>query len=226
MNILFQMYYSAKRLLVNIKGILIKLASYMLIILILGSAFRDSFGTNDLDKVKLYILNEDSGAHGNEFLKSFQSVDEIKKFAIFQDVESHEKGISMIQEKGEGAMLVVPEDFSEKVESGEQKKVQIYAKMSSGTDSIVVKSIMDSYMSAYNVAGVVLDIAGQEGGMIIQEAQKNSGNYVESVPLSTKVASSSMSYYTVGMLLMLMLYGMEYGIAGANEDYFGILGKS
>lgn len=225
MNILFQLYYSAKRILVNIKGILIRLASYMLIILILGSAFQDSFGSNSLDKVKLYILNEDKGEHGNEFLESFQSVDEIKKFATFQSVESKEKGISNIQEKNAGAMLVVPEDFSKKVESGEQKKVQVYAKMSTGTDSIVVKSIMDTYLSAYNVAGVVLKIAGEEGGKIIEDAQKMSGSYVESVPLSTKVKSSSMSYYTVGMLLMLMLYGMEYGIAGANEDYFGILGK-
>lgn len=83
-----------------------------------------------------------------------------------------------------------------------------------------------------NTSSVIYNITGQtEVDAMGSEPQKNNEENVKEQSLTSSSSNSSsqattaMGYYSIAMILMLLLYGQEYGIFMASEDYLGTLGK-
>ena len=220
MNIMNQFFYSAKRIITDTKPIMIRLLSFIVIILILGCAFSKAFDAASLDKVKIIYHNADSGKFGELFIASMTQVEEIKSLVDFEEVSSFKKAEELIGSEQAAAFVYIPEGFSEQGGNGEKSKtVEVYREKESGVNATIVRNVVDSFVNGINTAGVIYRMTGSLDGF-----QMNSGSSMTEAPLSHSKSTTAMGYYAVAMLLMMLLHGAEYGRVGIGEDYLGVLG--
>lgn len=220
MNILDQVFYSAKRIIVDTKPIMIRLLSYIVIILILGSAFSKAFNVDTLEKVKIVYFNADSGKFGELFLGAMTQVKEIKSLVDFQEVSSFQKAEEIVNDEKADAFVYIPEDFSKQGENEvSSKTIQVYREKSTGVNATVVQTVVNSFVNGMNTAGVIYRMTGSLEGF-----QMNPGTSLKEVPLSHSKSTTAMGYYSIAMLLMMILLGADYGRVGIGEDYLGVLG--
>lgn len=220
MNIFTQIFYSVKRILMDPKPIFIRLLTFMVIILILGTAFKDQFNITSLDKVKVVYNNEDSGQLGELFISSMIGAEEIKSLAEFDQVISLDEGREVLDNEEADAFIYIPEEFSKEGETEETSKtVEVYLAKSSGVDTTVVRNVVDSLVNGMNTAGVVATMTGN-----MQIDQADSETHLKEEPLTDSKSETAMGYYAIAMLLMFLMRGQEYGASGMGEDYLGTLG--
>lgn len=221
MNIWNQIYYSVKRILIDRKPIVVRLLSFAVVILILGSAFNNSFDVTTLDKVNVLYCNDDSGEFGDMFLNTMTGVSDIKTLMSLKEVPSKEEAEKLINKGKAEALVYIPKDFSDKkIENGESKTVEVFMQNTSGINAVVVENVVNSFVNEMNTAGVIYCQTGS-----LDSFSAESFNSVSEEPLSHTKSPNSMGYYAVAMLLMLILYGMDYGRVGIGEDYLGTLGN-
>jgi len=220
MNIINQIYYTAKRIIVDIKPVLIKLITFMVIILILGSAFSEAFKASDLDTVKIVYCNDDTGESGKGFISALTKVELMKSLVEFVKVSSFEEAQKMVTGNDAEAFIYIPEGFSDQAKNeNESNIVEVYQKKHSGVNAMVIQNVVDSFINGINTASVIYKMTGTLEGY---KFSADSGLQIES--LSNSKSPSAMGYYGVAMLLMLLLSGAEYGRVFIGEDYLGILG--
>ncbi|HEU4962710.1 MAG TPA: ABC transporter permease [Bacilli bacterium] len=220
MNILTQIYYTGKRILLDPKPIFIRLLTFMVIILILGTAFQNTFNITSLDKVKIAYSNEDSGQIGELFIDSMVNADEIKSLAEFDELASLDEGKETLNDEKADAFIYIPEDFSkQQATDGKSKTFDVYLAKSTGVDATVVRNVVDSLVNGMNTATVVGAMTHGK-----QLDTSDSDTSLKEEPLSNSKSATAMGYYAIAMLLMFLLRGQEYGAAGVGEDYLGTLG--
>jgi len=220
MNILTQIFYSGKRILMDPKPIFIRLLSFMVIILILGTAFKEQFNVTSLDKVKVVYSNEDSGPLGKLFINSMIGSEDIKSLAEFNQAYSLDEGREILNNDEADAFIYIPDGFSKQVETeGTSKTVEVYLAKSTGVDTTIVRNVVDSLINGMNTAGVVATMSGN-----LQFEQAKSDTSLKEEPLTNSKSATAMGYYAIAMLLMFLLRGQEYGASGMGEDYLGTVG--
>lgn len=221
MNILNQIYYTVKRIFAESKAVLVKLLSFIVLILILGSAFSDVFEVSSLDKITIVCYNADKGTSGESFIQSLMDIDSIKDIVAFEEVSAFDEAEKMVDDEKAEAFVYIPEDFSEQVENQDTKNlVEVYRRKYSGVSSTVVENVIESYINGLNCASVVYKLQGNLDGF---NFTAESGIKEQPLTASGKVPTA-MAYYALSMLLMMMLYGAEYGCSGTAEESLGTLG--
>lgn len=221
MNILNQIYYTVKRIFMESKAVIVKLLSFILLILILGSAFSDAFEVSSLDKITILCCNEDSGTRGEEFIESLMDIDTIKDIVSFEEADTFEEAEKKVDEELAEAVVYIPKEFSEQVEDKDKNNtIEVYRRKYSGISSTVVETVVESYINGLNCAEVVFKMQGNLQGF---NFTAESGLDEQPLTSSGKVPTS-MGYYALAMLLMMMLYGAEYGCSGMAEESLGTLG--
>ncbi|MNW52558.1 ABC-2 family transporter protein [compost metagenome] len=224
MNIFFQMFYTVKRLIMNPKAILINLLSYAVIILILGSVFGNTYDIQrSLGKVTIAYVNFDSGENGAIFETVLNSSD-VTQLAELKAVVSLDDGKALIDKDEVDAVIYIPDNFSD--DRALPHVVNVYLSTDYGVPPMVVKNIVNSLTNLMNTTSVIHNLTGQTELVAMASEQQNESNIKEqSVTSSSLQATTAMGYYSIAMILMLLLYGQEYGIVMASEDYLGTLGK-
>jgi len=220
MNIINQIYYTAKRIIVDIKLVLTSLITFMVIILILGSAFSGAFKVSDLDTVKIVYCNDDTGEYGKGFISAMTEVESIKSLVEFEKVSSFEEAEEMVSGNDAEAFIYIPEGFSDQAEiEDESNIVEVYQKKHAGVNAIIIQNVVDSFINGINTASVIYKMTGT-----LEDYKFSTDNGLQVEPLSSSDTPTAMGYYAVAMLLMLLLSGAEYGRVFIGEDYLGILG--
>ncbi|MCY9555719.1 ABC transporter permease, partial [Paenibacillus apiarius] len=226
MNILFQMFYAVKRMIMNPKAILINLLTYAIIILILGSVFGSTYDIQkSLGKVTIAYANLDSGRYGAIFDAVLHSND-VTQLAELKPVTSLDDGKVLMNKDEADAIIYIPDNFSD--DGDLPHVVNVYLSTDYGVPTMVVKNIVSSLTNLMNTSSVIYNITGQtEVDAMGSEPQKNNEENVkeQSLTSSSLQATTAMGYYSIAMILMLLLYGQEYGIFMASEDYLGTLGN-
>ncbi|WP_438498235.1 ABC transporter permease [Paenibacillus sp. IHBB 3054] len=230
MSILFQMFYAVKRMIMNPKAILINLLTYAIIILILGSVFGSTYDIQrSLGKVTIAYANLDSGRYGAIFDAVLHSND-VTQLAELKPVKSLDDGKVLIIKDKADAIIYIPDNFSD--DRDLPHVVNVYLSTEYGVPTLVVKNIVSSLTNLMNTSSVIYNITGQiEVDAMSSEQQKNNEENVKEQSLTSSSSNSSlqattaMGYYSIAMILMLLLYGQEYGIFMASEDYLGTLGN-
>ncbi|MBN3527156.1 ABC transporter permease [Paenibacillus apiarius] len=226
MNILFQMFYAVKRMIMNPKAILINLLTYAIIILILGSVFGSTYDIQkSLGKVTIAYANLDSGRYGAIFDAVLHSND-VTQLAELKPVTSLDDGKVLMNKDEADAIIYIPDNFSD--DRDLPHVVNVYLSTDYGVPTMVVKNIVSSLTNLMNTSSVIYNITGQtEVDAMGSEPQKNNEENVkeQSLTSSSLQATTAMGYYSIAMILMLLLYGQEYGIFMASEDYLGTLGN-
>lgn len=226
MNELFhEITHVLKSIFFDRKALLSKLLTIIIVILILGSAFEDQFAI-DLEKVKVGTLNKDEGQLGKEMINLMKENDDIKKWIALSPVKSFEEGqrrsgnTDVKEEDKLGAMLQVPSDFSKKYQDDKPVDLKLYTGKTSQLDTIVIKSVFDTFVNMVNISTILAEDFHQA-----PQEKFELTNAVEDMSLTSKTKPNAMSYYTVAMLMMVLLFGTEYGVRGVSETYLGTLGE-
>lgn len=123
------------------------------------------------------------------------------------------------------AMIHFDKDFSKNVvdhdEDADPISITIKTGRSSQIDATVVKCVFDTFTSSLNA-----DFAVQKhfpGKSLPQDLDLENG-YVK-METDAESTPDAMSYYAIAMLMMVLLYGAEYGCNSIADDYFGVIGE-
>lgn len=220
MNIGAQFCYSVKRLLKEPKPIIMKIMTYMIIILILGSAFSKAFDSTTLEKVNIAFYNEDKGNIGSRIIKIFNENDQINKLAIIDTVESLEEGKKLINNEEADALIYIPSDYSVLSEDEDATdNLDIFLQNYTGVNAMIIQSIISTTINGLNTANTVYHMNGST-----ERFQFDSVDSIKEMPLSKNIQPTAMAYYAMAMLLMMLFYGADYGRVGVGEDFSGVLG--
>lgn len=222
MNIINQMSYAIKNIFMNYRAIVTKMLTFIVIILILGSAFSDAFEPTSLDMIKVVYCIDDSGKAGKQFMDGVKGVESINELIEFVQVPTFEEAELLIDNEEAEAFVYLPENFSKQAEDKESSSViEVYQRTYSGINQTVVESVMESFINGVNAASAIYEMQGSLEGFEFSEA---AGLQKEPLTAAGK-APTSMGYYAVAMLLMMLLYGADYGCSGIADDYLGVLGE-
>lgn len=220
MNIWVQFGYSVKRILKDTKPIITKIVTFIIIILILGSAFDKAFDSTTLDKVKIVFFNEDTGSLGNGIIELFRNNEQINNLAVIDTVDSFEEGQKLIENEEADGFICIPSDYSTLTEDRNTvKNLDIYLQQYTGVNAMVIQSIITTTINELNTASTVYYMNGS-----MEEFQSDTTEGIKEMPLSKDIQPTAMDYYAIAMLLMMILYGADYGRIGVGEDFLGVLG--
>lgn len=92
-------------------------------------------GSKSNVSINVGVVNNDKGAYGKDILKSLGK----EEFVI--DKLSYEEAKTKIKKNVEGIVLVVPDDFTEKIKNGEKPLVQILKTENGNMDSSIINQV-------------------------------------------------------------------------------------
>ncbi|MBE6984691.1 MAG: ABC transporter permease [Ruminococcaceae bacterium] len=244
-NIYFQMVHSLKCIFKDTKPLISKLLTFAIVILVLGSAFSETFEATSMEPVRVAVLNEDQGPVGqmivdwlegndNAFDAMGQEPQTSEPEAQTQDneasmwltavrVDSFEEGQKLAEEKDDdqriSAVIAIPSDFSAKMLSSEKTAIEIHCGRASAIEATVVECVFDTFVTSFNYR-TALEELGQQ---VINELSTEES--IKQMDMGDVDSPDAMSYYAIAMLMMTLLYSAEYGVNGIADDYLGVIGE-
>lgn len=190
----------------------------MVLILILGSALKSAFSVNDLGKTTVCYLNSDNKEASksfDEFLKNKQ----IKDILDVKIVKTYNEGKKLVNDDRATAMLYIDNNYTENYQNDKKSKIQIYQNEKSTVRNGIVKSVIDSYNDASNTIMTTAKLT--KGRTSYVESNNVKENYI-SVEGKTP---RSIDYYSVTMLILILMYGANYGASEIQNLYYDHIGK-
>ncbi len=218
---LTQFLYTVKRLLKDYRSMLVKLGAFILLILVLGSAFSEAFDVTSIDTIQVAYVVEDEGPDGKDFVEMMKLEKEITELVSFVEVKDRATAEDMLDKEEVAAFLYIPPEFSAQVADLEaDNDLFVYTKKQASFDATVVQNVLDTFAYASNCAYAHFKATGS-----IEGFEFDMGEGTEAVHYTASGNKpTSMGYYAVAMLLMMILYGADYGCSGMAEDYFSATG--
>lgn len=217
MNVIYIALSTIKRNFRDKRSMFRSILMPILMIIILGSALNSAFEGQKIDKFDVCYLNQDSGSQGKEF-KKFLEVDDIKDTLNIKEVATLEEGQKLIDDKKAVSLIVVPKDYSEKLQSGENASIQIYKTKYTDFKNEIVENIVD----AYNSGGNAMMAAAKLNPKNLSYTRYSSVN--ENVISTEGKTPRAIDYYGVAMLVLAIMSSATFAADMASEDYFENVG--
>ncbi len=218
---LIQFWYTVKRLLKDYRSTLVKLCSFILLILVLGSAFSGAFDVTTIERIEVAYVMEDEGTSAQEFMDMMLEEEDIAELVHFTKVSERAEAEDMLDKDEVVAVLYFPPEFTQQVQDLDDiNELFVYTKKQESFDATVVQNVVDTFVYASNCAYAYYETTGSLSGF---EFEADAGTVAEAYTASGN-KPTSMGYYAVAMLLMMLLYAADYGCAGMAEDYFSATG--
>jgi len=224
-------YVALKDILVTIRdkpSLAILLAMPMILILILGTALGG--GSPEINDIDIAIVNQDKGEIGEKVTDAFTESKELKKLFTVRNWTDAEKARSEV-EKGElAAALVIPKDFSDKVNAAKAVKMNVYTDPGQEIPAGIFRSVVNSIaarISAASVAAQTTTSVLSESKMVttkedfsryinaaIDELSKDdvfTAINIKEAESKTKRGINAIDYYSAGMGVMFLIFGAMFG---------------
>ncbi len=219
MNFIYQIQYSMKRILLDVRPLFSKLLSGIIVIFILGLAFSSKFETKKFDVGDVLYFNEDAGENGSALIQTFLQDDSLAGTIRFISASSLEEAKKKVQEKEAFGVIYFPENFTKGNKEGKHV-IDIYCRSYTDRSGIVIKNVMESFSNSMNAMQVAVNLNTDTS-----VEQFSLEDVIKKCPVVNNKAATSMQYYAIAMIIMLILYGTEYGSIKIAEDYLGPLGE-
>jgi len=222
MTIINQILFTIRQVNENRRAVITKLLTYVLLIFLLGSAFSTLFEPVTISTFEVVYCVDDAGEGGQTFIDNMKSQKSITEYIEFRQISSYDDAQEILESGSAEAFIYFPESFSEDLKTADSHtSVEVFMRDQSGVNATVVKTVMESFINSMNSAMAVYKMQGNLEGFGFGETE----SIVEEGLSAEGKVPSSMSYYTIGMLLMMIFYGSQYGCEGVGEDYLGALGE-
>lgn len=201
------------------RTVLIRLLQFVAISLILGFAFNSAFQSPDFDKVSIGYVSDDIGTGGETYFDQLSSNEAFREVAEFHEVDDFEQGRERVQSGELGALLYAGEDFSTTLEGDDHAVVEAFTMEYSGINHIVVRAVLDGFNSGANALWAIEQVEGQ----MSSDISALSTSAIDDSSLNDLRKLTGMTYYAVGMLLFLLLFGTESGSFGISKEFLGTM---
>lgn len=222
MIIINQILFTVRQVNENRRAVATKLLTYIILIFILGSAFSNLFEPVTINKFQVIYCVDDLGDSGQSFIDNMISQKSITEYIDFKKISSYDEAQILLENGDAEAFIYLKDSFSNDLETVDsESSIDVYLRDSTGVNATVVKTVMESFINSMNSAMVVYKIQGNLEGFSFGETE----SILERGLSAEGKVPSAMSYYTIGMLLMMIFYGSQYGCEGVGEDYLGVLGE-
>lgn len=217
MNIIYILYYTILRFIRDRKGLVQLMLFPIVLILILGSALSSNFNIDDIGKTSVAYLNLDGGAAAEAF-EGFLGIEDIEKLLEINKVNTYEEGVALIKERKVAALIYIKEGYSHSLQQGGDGEIKVIRSSYNNYGATIVKSIVESYVNASNAIEATA-IIGSFNPQFIRVGS------IKRMPINSSGRTpTSMDYYSVTMLAMMIMYGANYGINEIGKDYFDSIG--
>lgn len=217
MNILHVAYYTVLRNLRDRKSMTSMLLMPIILILILGSALSSNYAVSDVGKTPVAYLNKDKGEgskHFDEFLKN----DEVEKMLSVRKVETFEEGKDLINNNKVNGLIVINEDYTDQLSAGNKGTIEVYTGKK-GFRVSFIQNIVDSFINGANTITAVQRLGSTNMNYVREDN-------IEEMPITTEgKVPRAIDYYAITMLVLILMYGAQYGCHGMGEDYMEENGK-
>ncbi len=224
MRFFLQFQYTLKRMFLDLRPLLTKIISGMIVILILGLVFKSSFSEKESEQFKLLYVNQDEGAYSRRIITDLQENERVSEILSLEEISSAEAGLRMVENGEAGGLIVFDSDFSEKyVGNAENCHIDVYCSSYSGEsdeNGKYVKMILDSYMDVMKAATLAYTKEPELAGGTF-----DIGRQTEEYSVQKDEKSDSMQYYAIAMVIMLILTGMIDSGHYIAEEYFDAIGE-
>lgn len=205
MKALYIAYYTALRNVRDYRNLTTMMVLPVVLILILGNALAGTFQIENIDPVKVVVVNENEG----ELLKSlkeFLQQQSIREIINVETVENLDLGLDKIKE-GKAFVLI-------HVEATDKSKIDVYKRDESEFSGSVVKNVLDSFVQYANADYACSALGGINGSTVHYE------NIREEAINPDGKRPKGLDYYAAAMLIMTMMYGTANGASAMAEERF------
>ncbi|MCX7747868.1 MAG: ABC transporter permease [Clostridia bacterium] len=217
MTILNIAYYTFIRNLRDIKAMTNMILFPIVLILILGTALSSLYEPQIIGKTEVAYLNQDEGQI-SEIVDAKLQGNGIKDYLELKKVSTYEEGLKLVEDKKVSALIKIEKGFSEKIKNGTKADVEILTDNVNELRPTIVKSIAGGITDGINVNVAIMKLGGQGG-------DPSGLKSLEESPITAEgKMPRAMDYYAVTMLVLIALYGANYGTHGLAEDFFGAMG--
>lgn len=202
------------------KTLIMMLLLPIVLIIILGNALKnvETFSVKDIGKTTVCYLNDDSKEASKSF-DQFLKNKEIKKILDVKSVKSYDEGKKLVTSGKATAMLYINSDYSNNVSNNKKAKIEVYENEKDTLRNGVVKSVMDSYNDGANTVMTTSKITRTKTDYV--ETDNVTENYINVEGKSPR----AIDYYSVTMLVLILMYGANYGASGIQELFYDRIGK-
>jgi ABC-2 type transport system permease protein len=180
----------------------------IILIVVLGAALKSNFSDNiDIGTPKVLYKIESKSTASEEFKKNF--IDKGKDFNIdFEEAENIDEAKKELISRADYACILVV---------GVDSKIQLYKNDKETLKAGLVESILDTYVQRYNS---ISEIAKLNPKVLTDIMQDTNTDFTAVNSVNKKAQPSSLDYYAVAMLTLIIMYGTNtglYGIAGEKN---------
>jgi len=200
------------------KVLLMMLLLPIVLIIILGSALKSAYSAKDVGKTEVCYLNSDSKEASKSF-DDFLKNKEIKKILSVKNVKSYAAGKKLVDNGDITAMIYINGSYTDNFHNDKKSKIQIYENEKSTLRNEIIKSVIDSYNDAANTIMTTSKITRARTNYI--ESDSVNENYISIKGKSPR----AIDYYSVTMLVMILLYGANYGASEIQNLFYDHIGK-
>lgn len=208
MKILIIAYYTFLRRLRDIQTLALMTVLPIVIIAILGTALNSFYSPKELKPVNVSYLNEDKRDFGKAF-DNFLKMDEIKKFINVTKVSSYNEGKELLENGKVSGFIYIKNGFTEELLSDKKTQIEVMTNKNKEYENKVIEGIVESFTNGFNT----------QRALEKRPAQYSYQQLLVESPLSTEgKIPRAIDYYSVTMLVMVLMYGTLYGNYILLED--------
>lgn len=213
MKALYIAYYTIIRNIRDYMNLSLMLALPIVLIFILGSALSGSFKIENIDPVRVILINEDEGKLSVAF-EDFLNSKDIKEVMSIEKADAFDKAMDRV-EKGEAAALIHMErSFTGNIVSGGKGEIKVYNSDLSTFKTSIVQNVVDGFIQSANVEYAYAKMGSNGNHIYFSDNIKE-----EALDIDGKIPRA-LDYYAVAMLVMTMMYGTMYGCSAMSEEQF------
>lgn len=213
MKALYIAYYTILRNMRDYGNLSLMLALPIVLILILGTALSGSFKIENIDPVKVILVNEDKGQISEAF-ELFLDNKDVKEIMKTEKSEDLNEAIDKVKKREAAVLIHMERDFAEDIASGGKGEIKVYNSDLSIFKASLVQNVIDSFIQSVNAGYAYAKIGSNRNHFDFSENIEE-----EAINIEGKIPRA-LDYYAVSMLIMTMMYGTTYGCSAMSEEQF------
>lgn len=211
------------------KALMILLAMPFILISLLGMALGSLWsGESGISKFDVGVVDLDKGELATVFVKDVLKSKNMAKILNVSEI-SEETAKTKVSNGDLAAAVIIPKNFSDKVTSGKNAKMEVLADPGQEVRAGIIRSIANAYAS--RLSSVMIGASVPVGALIqagavppeqavavgrelADEARKDADNprlVVAGGSMAKKRELTAIEYYSAGMSVMFILFGSMYG---------------
>jgi len=214
----------------DVPALVILIGMPMIIILILGSALGSFGGDSEMARIDVAIVNLDEGDIGTEIVEGITEGEELEELFDTRVLDDAEDAREDVEKGNLAALLVIPEDFSDKINDSEPVKMNVFIDPGKEISASIFQNVVRSVATRISSASIAVQTAKDvlvESKMVADEKDftRHMDKVVKEITADDALSAigvlgsdvekereiTELDFYGTGMTIMFLLFGSMFG---------------